>query len=76
MNITIKQMRDYGYKWNDMQPLSPNEARETLRRSGAVYVLHSDNTEAEVTNEKDFNFYHDQGCLFGVEKAADRAGGV
>lgn len=62
--ISIKDMHDYGYTYDEMLPLSKDTAKKYLDKL-TIYRLFSDNTEAEVIDDEDFE-NHDG--LFGIER--------
>ena len=63
-------MNEYGYKSNDMLPLTKERAEFLYQEGGTIYKLYPNNTKAEAADLDDiqeFNKYN-PGCLFGIEK--------
>ena len=43
--IGLSEMREYGYQWNEMLPLTQEKALELFEHDLHVYLLHTDGTE-------------------------------
>lgn len=61
--VTVKEMCDYGYRWQGMIPLKTEDAKALYSRY-EVYKLYEDDTEAAVNSFEDIK-EHDG--LFGIE---------
>ena len=44
--IGLSEMREYGYQWNEMLPLTQEKALELFEHDLHVYLLHTDGTES------------------------------
>ena len=60
----VADMNAYGYEWEGMIPLTKSWALELYDSNNAVFLLYSDNTEAQVTDREDIT-NHDG--IFGIE---------
>lgn len=63
--IGLSEMREYGYTWNEMLPLTQERALELFDHDFPVYLLHADGAETTVENRKQI-LEHDG--IFGIEK--------
>ena len=65
-NITLADMKAYGYDYENMLPLEKEAARRLAEETDAViYMLHSNNTESMVLDLAEIN---DFDGIFGIEK--------
>lgn len=65
-NITISEMHEYGYTWEEMLPLSKDKALDLYEKNLPLYKLYEDDSEALIENDKEQIELHDG--LFGIEK--------
>ena len=49
--IGLSEMREYGYTWNEMLPLTQEKALELFVHDLPVYLLHNDGSETTVEDE-------------------------
>lgn len=63
--ISISEMQEYGYTWNEMFPLTQERAIELFDHDLPVYLLHTDGSESTVADRKQI-LEHDGMC--GIEK--------
>ena len=63
--ISISEMQEYGYTWNEMFPLTQERAIELFDHDLPVYLLHTDGSETTVSDRKQI-MEHDGMC--GIEK--------
>ena len=63
--IGLSEMREYGYTWNEMLPLTQEKALELFDHDLPVYLLHNDGSETTVEDRKQIT-EHDG--IFGIEK--------
>ena len=63
--IGLSEMREYGYIWNEMLPLTQEKALELFDHDLPVYLLHNDGSEITVEDRKQITEY--EGIL-GIEK--------
>ena len=63
--ISISEMQEYGYTWNEMLPLTQERALELFDGDLPVYLLHTDGSETTVSDRKQIT-EHDGMC--GIEK--------
>ena len=63
--IGLPEMREYGYTWNEMLPLTQEKALELFVHDLPVYLLHNDGSETTVEDRKQIT-EHDG--IFGIEK--------
>lgn len=63
--IGLSEMREYGYTWNEMLPLTQEKALELFVHDLPVYLLHNDGSETMVEDRKQIT-EHDG--IFGIEK--------
>ena len=63
--ISISEMQEYGYTWNEMFPLTQERAIELFDHDLPVYLLHTDGSETTVSDRKQIT-EHDGMC--GIEK--------
>lgn len=66
-SITIKSMKEYGYTWGGMLPLSTEVAAQLLN-SCPIYCLYEDNSEALITSPSELEEHDYCGGIFGIEK--------
>ena len=65
-NITLADMKAYGYDYENMLPLEKEAARRLAEETDAtIYMLHSNNTESMVLDLAEIN---DFDGIFGIEK--------
>lgn len=64
--VGISEMYDFGYSSNLMLPLTKDRALELFRDGCEIFHLYSDDTEAVVDDETDFDTVDD---FYGIEKA-------
>lgn len=64
--VGISEMYDFGYSSNLMLPLTKDRALELFRDGCEIFHLYSDDTEAVVDDESDFDTVDD---FYGIEKA-------
>lgn len=65
-NITLADMKAYGYEYENMLPLEKEAALRLVEETDAtIYMLHSDNTESMVIDLAEIN---DFDGIFGIEK--------
>lgn len=50
--IGLSEMREYGYTWNEMLPLTQEKALELFDHDLPVYLLHNDGSETTVDDRK------------------------
>ena len=63
--VGLSEMHDYGYKWEEMLPLTKEKAAELFKEDVAVYQLHVDGSETVI---EDMEELEEHGGLFGIEK--------
>ena len=63
--VSISEMQEYGYTWNEMLPLTQERALELFDGDLPVYLLHTDGSETTVSDRKQIE-KHDGIC--GIEK--------
>ena len=63
--LSISDMRDYGYTWEEMLPLTKETAWELFGRDLPIYQLHMDGSETLVEGEEQIAEYEG---IFGIEK--------
>ena len=63
--VSISEMQEYGYTWNEMLPLTQERALELFDGDLPVYLLHTDGSETTVSDRKQI-MEHDGMC--GIEK--------
>lgn len=63
--ISISDMRDYGYTWDGMYPLSRKKALELFDNDLPIYKLYNDGTEVDVCEMNEILEYSG---MFGIEK--------
>ena len=63
--IGLSEMREYGYQWNEMLPLTQEKALELFEHDLHVYVLHTDGTESLAESRERIEEHEG---IFGVEK--------
>ena len=63
--ISISDMREYGYTWEEMLPLTKETAWELFGRDLPIYQLHMDGSETLVEGEEQIAEYEG---IFGIEK--------
>ncbi len=68
MILTTNYMKEYGYLWDGMIPVSKNKALKLMSQGYQVYLLYSDNTESAADSIKDITNYVRDGGLLGIEK--------
>ena len=47
--VSISEMQEYGYTWNEMLPLTQERALELFDGDLPVYLLHTDGSETTVS---------------------------
>lgn len=68
MILTTNSLKEYGYLWDGMIPVSKNMALKLKSQGYQVYLLYSDNTERAVSSIRDITNHAQYGGVFGVEK--------
>ena len=63
--IGLSEMREYGYTWNEMLPLTQEKALELFDHDLPVYLLHNDGSETTVDDRKQIMEHEG---IFGIEK--------
>ena len=63
--IGLSEMREYGYTWNKMLPLTQEKALELFDHDLPVYLLHNDSSETTVEDRKQITEHEG---IFGIEK--------
>ena len=63
--IGLSEMREYGYTWNEMLPLTQEKALELFDHDLPVYLLHNDGSETTVEDRKQIKEHKG---IFGIEK--------
>lgn len=63
--IGLSEMREYGYTWNEMLPLTQERALELFEHDLSVHLLQADGTETMVEDRKQIVEHNG---IFGVEK--------
>ena len=63
--IGLSEMREYGYTWNEMLPLTQEKALELFDHDLSVYLLHNDGSETTVEDRKQITEHEG---IFGIEK--------
>ena len=63
--IGLSEMREYGYTWNEMLPLTQEKALELFDHDLPVYLLHNDGSETTVEDRKQITEHEG---IFGIEK--------
>ena len=63
--IGLSEMREYGYQWNEMLPLTQEKALELFEHDLHVYLLHTDGTELLAESRERIEEHEG---IFGVEK--------
>lgn len=63
--IGLSEMREYGYTWNEMLPLTQEKALKLFDHDLPVYLLHNDGSETTVEDRKQIMEHEG---IFGIEK--------
>ena len=63
--IGLSEMREYGYTWNEMLPLTQEKALELFDHDLPVYLLHNDGSETTVEDRKQITEHKG---IFGIGK--------
>ena len=63
--IGLSEMREYGYQWNEMLPLTQEKALELFEHDLPVYLLHTDGAESLAESRERIEEHEG---FFGVEK--------
>lgn len=63
--IGLSEMREYGYTWNEMLPLTQEKALELFDHDLPVYLLYNDGSETTVEDRKQITEHEG---IFGIEK--------
>lgn len=63
--IGLSEMREYGYQWNEMLPLTQEKALELFEHDLHVYLLHTGGTESLAESRERIEEHEG---IFGVEK--------
>ena len=63
--IGLSEMREYGYTWNEMLPLTNEKALELFDHDLPVYLLHNDGSETTVEDREQITEHEG---IFGIEK--------
>ena len=63
--IGLSEMREYGYQWNEMLPLTQEKALELFGHDLHVYLLHTDGAESLAESRERIEEHEG---IFGVEK--------
>ena len=63
--IGLSEMREYGYTWNEMLPLTQEKVLELFDHDLPVYLLHNDGSETTVEDRKQITEHEG---IFGIEK--------
>ena len=63
--VGLSEMHDYGYKWEEMLPLTKEKAAELFKEDVTVYQLHVDGSETVIEDVEELEGH---GGLFGIEK--------
>ena len=63
--IGLSEMREHGYTWNEMLPLTQEKALELFDHDLPVYLLHNDGSETTVDDRKQIMEHEG---IFGIEK--------
>ena len=71
--IGLSEMREYGYTWNKMLPLTQEKALELFDHDLPVYLLHNDGSETTVEDRKQITEHEG---IFGIEKGDWELGGI
>ena len=61
----LSEMREYGYQWNEMLPLTQEKALELFEHDLPVYLLHTDGAESLAESRERIEEHEG---IFGVEK--------
>lgn len=63
--IGLSEMREYGYQWNEMLPLTQEKALELFEHDLPVYLLHTDGAESLAESREQIEEHEG---IFGIEK--------
>lgn len=63
-SITVKEMKDYGYKFEGMLPLNNKTAKQLFKKGCNIFLLYQDNTESMVEKEEDIEKHEG---IYGIE---------
>ena len=63
--IGLSEMREYGYRWDEMLPLTQEKALELFEHDLPVYLLHTDGAESLAESRERIEEHEG---IFGVEK--------
>ena len=63
--IGLSEMREHGYTWNEMLPLTQEKALELFDHDLPVYLLHNDGSETTVEDREQITEHEG---IFGIEK--------
>lgn len=63
--IGLSEMREYGYQWNEMLPLTKEKAEELFEHDLPVYLLHTDGAESLAESRGQIEEHEG---IFGIEK--------
>ncbi len=66
-DITVKELNEYGYNYENMLPLTQNRALELFDFDNAIYIIYPDNTEGMVYEREEI--LNAKEPIFGIEKA-------
>lgn len=61
------EMHDYGYHYDDITPLTLEEALALFREGKPVLKLYTDNTEGYADSEEEIMRHAGNGGIFGLE---------
>lgn len=64
--ISFNEMKEYGYSWWRMMPISHSKAKQ-LWKIQPIYALYSDNTESLIESLKQLEDHYNNGGIFGYE---------
>lgn len=65
--ITVKELNEYGYSYENMLPLTQKRALELFDSDNAIYLIYPDNTEGMIYEREEI--LNAKEPVFGIEKA-------
>lgn len=66
--ISLVELKDYGYLWEDILPLRKESAEKWFQENLPIYCLYEDDSECLVNNLEEIESHAENGGLFGIEK--------
>ena len=68
-SITVKDMQEYGYKWDGMLPLKEEAALHLYDKEDMqIFLLYEDGSESITDSTEDIKAHAEKGGIFGIHK--------